>query len=384
MTSSGLRVRTATSFDGDARRAAEAVFEQVRQDDASFVLFYCDPRYDLSRLGECIRRIVGDSIPVVGCTTAGEITPEGYVEGSLTAMSIASETFNVVTKRIDDLGNFELARGERAIHDLFYDMAIRGLEPRAGNTFGFLLVDGLSLKEESVVSSLSKQLRGIPLFGGSAADGVEFGRTFVYHEGAFRRDCAVVTLVQTDHPFTVFKTQHFVGDLEKMVVTAADPARRVVTEVNGAPAAEEYARVVGLELDDLTPMTFAEYPVIVRVGGAVYVRSIQRVNPDGSLAFFCAIDEGIVLTVARGLDIIDNLQDTFDNVRATVGEPELVLGCDCVLRKLELERKGLKQRAAEIFLNNRAFGFSTYGEQFNAMHVNQTFTGVAIGHKAHD
>jgi len=24
-------------------------------------------------------------------------------------------------------------------------------------------------------------------------------------------------------------------------------------------------------------------------------------------------------------------------------------------------------------------GFNTYGEQFNGMHINQTFTGVAIG-----
>ena len=28
---------------------------------------------------------------------------------------------------------------------------------------------------------------------------------------------------------------------------------------------------------------------------------------------------------------------------------------------------------------NNVIGFATYGEQFNAMHVNQTFTGVAIG-----
>jgi len=27
-------------------------------------------------------------------------------------------------------------------------------------------------------------------------------------------------------------------------------------------------------------------------------------------------------------------------------------------------------------------GFATYGEQFNSMHVNQTFTGIAIGHRA--
>ena len=34
---------------------------------------------------------------------------------------------------------------------------------------------------------------------------------------------------------------------------------------------------------------------------------------------------------------------------------------------------------SEIFAENNVVGFSTYGEQFEAMHVNQTFTGVAIG-----
>ena len=34
---------------------------------------------------------------------------------------------------------------------------------------------------------------------------------------------------------------------------------------------------------------------------------------------------------------------------------------------------------SELLAANRVVGFSTYGEQFNAMHVNQTFTGVAIG-----
>jgi hypothetical protein len=35
-----------------------------------------------------------------------------------------------------------------------------------------------------------------------------------------------------------------------------------------------------------------------------------------------------------------------------------------------------------IFAENKVIGFATYGEQYNAMHVNQTFTGVAIGRRA--
>jgi hypothetical protein len=126
-------------------------------------------------------------------------------------------------------------------------------------------------------------------------------------------------------------------------------------------------------------MIFACHPVVVKLGGLEYVRSIQKVNEDESLTFFCAIDEGIVLTVARGVDLVQNLEETFAQVRSQIGEPELVLGCDCLLRHLEIQQKGLRNQVSEILQANHVVGFATYGEQFNAMHVNQTFTGVAIG-----
>jgi hypothetical protein len=134
-----------------------------------------------------------------------------------------------------------------------------------------------------------------------------------------------------------------------------------------------------LEVTELTPLIFAAHPVVVKIGGDYYVRSIQKVNPDGSLTFFCAIDEGLVLTVARGEDMIESLRAAFDGVRERVGIPQLVLGCDCILRRLELEQRNVKEQAGQIMAENNVVGFATYGEQFNAMHVNQTFTGVAIG-----
>jgi hypothetical protein len=198
-------------------------------------------------------------------------------------------------------------------------------------------------------------------------------------DGAIHPHGAVLVLIATDRPFTVFKTEHFVSKQEKMVVTEADPANRIVTEINAEPAAHEYARVVGLQVDELTPMVFANYPVVVRVNGVPYVRSIQKVNPDESLTFFCAIDEGIVLTVAEGQDIVDDMKALFQRVREHVGEPEVVIGCDCILRNLELRQKQQMEPASALMAANNVVGFNTYGEQFHAMHVNQTFTGVAIG-----
>jgi hypothetical protein len=186
-------------------------------------------------------------------------------------------------------------------------------------------------------------------------------------------------LVATRLPFAVFKTQHFVPAGGRVVVTAADAERRVVHEIDGWPAAEGYARVIGTDAGNLNPAQFAAQPMVVVIGGTNYVRSIEKVNPDGSLTFFCAIEEGLVLRAARGVDLVENLEQAFDKIRSEIGEPQLVIGFDCVLRKLEMTQTGLVSRVSATYRQNRVVGFNSYGEQFRGVHVNQTLTGIAVG-----
>jgi hypothetical protein len=115
------------------------------------------------------------------------------------------------------------------------------------------------------------------------------------------------------------------------------------------------------------------------IDGTDYVRSIQKVNGDGSLSFYCAIEEGLVLRVAHGVDLVHNLEDAFERIRAEIGPPQLVFGFDCVLRNLEITQNGLKERVGKIFAGNNTVGFSSYGEQFRGVHVNQTLTCCAVG-----
>jgi hypothetical protein len=376
--STTLTVRKGVSQARDPVVAARELHDAICTPDTAFAFFFCSPEYDLTALGAELGRLFG-GVTLVGCTTAGEITPTGYLTGALTGAGISGGDITAVSARLDNLGEFELAHGEIVARDLMRELSLRGRDPRGRSTFAFLVIDGLSLQEEAVVSALYQSLGDIPLFGGSAGDGTRFGSTFVYHGGAFHRNSAVITLVSTSAPFEVFKTEHFVPTDKKMVVTGADPARRVVTEINGLPAGREYARMVGLEVDKLTPLIFACYPVVVRLGGKSYVRAIQKVNEDESLTFFCAIDEGIVLTVGQRVDLVENLRQLFDDLESRIGHPQLVIGCDCILRHLELDQMGLKPEVDRILQANNVIGFSTYGEQLNAMHINQTFTGVAIG-----
>lgn len=390
-----------TSVKGPARTATgdgmpRAVTHAERPDEAArelraglgdvaleLVLVFCAPSYDRNALADALAAEFG-MVPVIGCTTAGEIGPGGYTTNALVAVGFPTEDFCVVTALVDHVDRFEIADSTAIARSLLSrrDRALASRPVPLGEdarSFAMLLIDGLSMSEETVVSALHSALIDIPLFGASAGDDLHFERTFVLHEGAFHPNAAVVALFTTNRPFTVFRTQHFVSSDRKMVVTGADPQHRIVHEINAEPAGREYARLVGLEGEPLTPMIFASHPVVVRVGGQYHVRSIQKVNDDESLTFFCAIDEGIVLTVAEGVDPVSNFDGLIEGIEAEVGAPDLILGCDCILRRLEMEQRQLNAVMSERLARHRVVGFCAYGEQVNGMHVNQTFTGVAIG-----
>ena len=94
---------------------------------------------------------------------------------------------------------------------------------------------------------------------------------------------------------------------------------------------------------------------------------------------FSAIDEGLVFRVARGDNLLGNLEKKLEELTALIGEPQLLITCDCILRNLEISGLGQKEAVGNLLKRYNAVGFSTYGEQFGGVHVNQTLTGIAIG-----
>jgi hypothetical protein len=370
-------IRRAYSMAGDARTAVRELAAGLRQPRTSLVAFFCSPSYDLDLIAsEVAERFSGAD--VIGCTTAGEITPIGYLDGSVTGFSLSAEFCSVVTEFIPNISELQVSEGSEVYERLAEALVRRGHAIDPADTFCLMLIDGLCGNEETVLAALHRRLGAVPMLGGSAGDGLSFGRTYVYHEGRFHRDAALVTLFKLNGTFRTFKHQHFTSTETRMVVTGADPARRVVTEINAEPAGAEYARIIGLPYGELTPMIFAEFPVMVRVGGDYYVRSIQQINDDASLSFYCAIDEGVVLTLARREDLVGKLSECFGKLRREIGRPQLVIGFDCVLRNLEAEARQQRQLVSRLFSENNVVGFGTYGEQFAGMHLNHTFTGVAI------
>lgn len=371
-------IRTAMSEARLAETVAQDLARQLIHPHLGFVLFFCSAEYDLPALGDALQQYFG-GVRLVGCTSAGEITAQGYSRSCVSAIGFDHRSFSIACELIDEMERFSLIEAQQLVERLGSACRSNSLAPIKDHSFALTLLDGLSSREEQVLAALSAAFGSIPHFGGSAGDDNHLSDTHVYYDGRFHSGAAIVVLVNTWLDFEVFTTHHILPNGEKLVVTRADSNGRRVFELNAEPAAEEYARLIGVPVAELDHRLFAAHPLAVRINEQYYVRSIQKVNDDLSLTFYCAVENGIVLTAMQPGPLMPNLEALFRRLEQRLGPPLLTIGCDCFLRRLEIEANGASEQVSAFLRRQQVIGFNTYGEQFNGMHINQTFTGVAIG-----
>ena len=226
------------SNHSDPQQAAAELQQQLSSESLGFVLFFCSAQYDLEQLASALNQHFPDT-PLAGCTTAGEITPEGYAQGAISAIGFSRQHFSVHSALIEAMDDFPLTSAQSVVDQLISSSRETLKGPIAGNSFVVTLLDGLSVQEEQVLATLNSALGNIPHFGGSAGDDVNLANTHIFIQGGFHSGAAVVLLFNTDCDFEVFTTHHLEPYEEKLVVTAADRDTRRVYELNAEAAAQE-------------------------------------------------------------------------------------------------------------------------------------------------
>ena len=376
-------VRALWSPGGDTRMLAEAIARAHRDEPAALaIVWFSRDRLDAHTLADDLSRALAGGTPglaVCGSSTCGEITPGGLQASGSLAVLLPTARFDVsvsLIERIDTAGMRQIAHQASHARRAFLDGAHRG----SADTFALTLIDGLTFAEEATTAALQHGLDEIPLVGGSAGDDLGFERTELLFDGSVHERAALLVLIHTRLPFRLFTDNNFVPTPTRLVVTRADPDRRLVHELDGRPAVDAYARAIGCAVTQLDALKFAAHPLILRIGGQHYCRAIQRAEPDGSLTFYCAIDDGLVLTVARSEGMVRASRSMIEAIEADLGPVSFLIGFDCIYRKLDAVHRGVTDRMEALFREKNCVGCNTYGEQFGSMHVNQTFTGVAFGH----
>ena len=319
--------------------------------------------------------------PVIGCTSHGEIAGGGDRQGAAVVLAIASPRLRVAPALAPDLRRSVLRSSRAAVVDAAAQLGAttEQLDPR--RHVALTLVDGRSGVEESFCLATAATAPHIRFVGGSASD--DFGpeaRTRVFLGGRAHADAGVVALVESDLPFAVIESEHMIPSQVRTVVTAADPERRRVLELDGFPAPRRYRQLVerlgGGEVDDVVASSF---PFATYIAGRPYVRSVVKVEDD-ALVVAAAIDPGTVLRVMRPGDLVGTTAAALEAAAAEVGGSlSAVIAFSCLGRHREALTRGERAALAAAYDRAPLIGFHSFGEQVGALLVNHTLTGLAFG-----
>ncbi len=350
------------------RDAFRAIFRDGDPTTASLGIAFVSSRHDLADVSKELRDLF--RCPVLACTTAGEITSTvGYVSSGIAAAAVHG---------VDVRSHFVPRAGRFTSHDARQAAAALGFHSnRIGrHQAALMVIDSMQKSEELFVSHLHEGLCHAPLVGGSAGDDGAFKTTPVFNGKEFVTGGAMLIGIDSPTKLRTFAHENFKAAQRSYVVTDATPAERIVHRIDGRVASHIYAESLGLTPDQLTPGVVSRHPLMLRVGSRHFVRGIASIDKDGSMHLFCAMDEGLVLRFGESLDMVGALQALY--TEPYIREASFVIGFDCICRALAVKDARIAAAMASEMAKCPLIGFSTYGEQFEGFHVNQTLTGIAF------
>lgn len=350
----------------DEKSTAEKIAEDVGEISPPLVVFFASSNYNIEEIGKQVRDKMNTK--VIGCTTSGELASGHMLKESVVAMGLGNETLTNFSINTIDTNAISVSN---IVDKVKTDMGVEPQQLDQNKHVGMILIDGLSGKEETVMDAIGPQLL-VPVVGGSAGDDLKFNETYVFDNEGAKKGAAVLVILELENGFDIVKTQSFSETGKKLIPTNVDEANRKVIEFNHEPALEAYAKAIGKTKEEAAEL-FMTHPLGLMIDGEPFVRSPQRAEGD-TIYFYCQIKEGMELSILQSEDIVGSTKEVLDNL----GEDKRgIINFHCILRTLELEKRGQTQDYADLFSNIPTIGFSTYGEEYIG-HINQTSTMIVF------
>lgn len=379
-------LRVGHSRDADAYEAGRAAAtEALDLAEPKLLLVFASFDYDIARLLAGVASVAG-TVPVLGCTTAGEIGPLPGSGNSVVTVGFGGP-FEVTLGYAEGVRESARAVGGAVARTLLP-------LPETRHRLTIVLTDALGSDQQELVRGMYGVLGAtVRLVGGGAGDnlGLVTARQFVGEQ--VLQGAVVAASIGTDGPIGLSVRHGWHRHGGAMMVTGSTGL--TVHTLDDRPALDVYLErhlaPRGVEHD---PAAFAAFaltrPLAVTRRGTVAIRHVLAADPVNRLLVCAAsLPRGATAWLAGG--DVDSLLAAADSACADAigqldGVPPLgLLVFDCVARRgvlgddgCERERRMLAERAGEVPLA----GFYTYGEIARTRGVNgyhnQTIVALAL------
>ena len=377
-------VGSATGYEPEA--AARAADQALLHDDAKLVVVFCSSSHDLPVLLRRVRARSG-AVPLVGCTTAGEIV-SGNRDASVVVAALGGDGFGIHTAVATDASRDLRSAGAQAARCLISD------EQRPYRAL-MLLTDGLAGDQQEIVRGAYGVLgAGVPLVGGCAGDDLRMTKTFQLYDDRVLSNSVLGAGITSDAPLGIGVRHGWRAVGDPMLVTRSN-GNRVYT-LDDRPALDVYLERLGTQLDGLdeealTPLALTHPLGVSHPAAEEQVRFIRGGDfGERSLSCIAAVPQGALVRIMEGdarsvLDATDAA--CRDSVAALQGRPPLgILAFDCVARRGVLGEDRIQTEIGRLAARAGGApvaGFYSYGEIARTRGMrgfhNQTLVVLSIG-----
>ena len=375
------------STQPDAHAAgAEATRRALSGADPRLVIVFGAFDYDPVALAQGVAA-AAPGVPVIGCSTSGEIAPDGPGDGTVVVTAIGGAGLAVATAADEGIAGRQREAGAAvaACAEGVPDLQAKVL---------MLLTDGYTRSQENILRGAYGVVgAGVPLFGGGAAG--QDGRTWQIHGTEVLTNGAVAATVASEGPIGIGVSHGWRKVGGAMVVTRSDQAR--VYTLDKEPALDKYLRQLDAPAEVYhDPEAFSRWSMLRPLGvqrrSGVAAKNISHdVDFEGrSIGGGTEIVQGALLWATEGdvgsiLDAVDvACQEAID---ALGDEPPIgMLTLSCMGCRAVLGDDGIEQEAIRIAGRAKGApfaGFYTLGEIARTRGVegfhNQTLVVLALG-----
>jgi signal transduction histidine kinase/CheY-like chemotaxis protein/HPt (histidine-containing phosphotransfer) domain-containing protein len=355
----------------------DRVIEEIKQPNVKVVIYFFSTSIEQHNPHNFFSETFPSAV-CVGSSMYGGWSSNGAIDNGIAAMSLSCDevaqtwvTFHEGVKKNPVIVAYS------AIIDLLQQTSGEKINP--DEYLGLMFFDGLCLGELIIKEFSMEPKLNMAFIGGAAADEMKFKKTMVSCDDRLSEDGLVALILKMKVPFFFNHYVHYLPTDVSFTITRVEIMQRIAWEINGVPAADFYAKQVGVgDASKLTSEVFAKNPLGLKLGGSIYIRSPKCVVDGNGLQFYCYIEAGTRVFMLKQGDIIAHTEKSLTKTSQFLPGIQGCLIFNNVQRYLELIEQNKVDEFNNVLKKYPMIGFNTFGEELFTHH-NQTLTAVFFG-----
>ena len=319
---------------------------------------------------------------IVGCTTSGEITPQGFTNNTVVLNAIADQKSTYSAVLVDDANLFPIISKNKilsAARTAGIDLSSSACHNGA---FAISLLCGLKNIEEGFLSMFYSLVndKDFLVCGGTAGDDLKFKATYVSANGECSDSGAVLLFVKTTRKFEIYKENIFQKSGKSVRLTDVQHETHTVKSIDGENPRKRYAQIIGIPESEANN-ALLDHPFGRAFGDNIFIASLVSFDNSGILTTYARVIQDSVQEILDPMDPLKITEESCKAIKEKIPSPSIVILFNCILRTIGFNNKRLQDPVNEIWKKNYPVysGFSTYGEQFGHMNSNQTLVTLVMG-----